>query len=214
MKDKYIRQIVKRLKCSKEKREDIKKQLSSDIMAAMENGETVEDIIRRMGTPAEIAEEFNRSFTDAEQKLYRREKWMKRLVIAAVIMIILAAAVYWILPKHMALTESTAFQEDEVKAQTEQIIYLLDAGDYEALGQKADEKLKPYLNAETMEKAKDSLRADWGAFQSFGNVYMGEVKQMGQRYVVVQMNAAYEHISVTYTLTFDEDMELSGLYMK
>lgn len=214
MREKYIRQIVKRLRCSKGKREDIKKQITSDIMAAMEGGESAEDIISRMGTPAEIADEFNRSFTEGEQKQYKREKWMKRLFIAVIIVVVLAAAVYWALPKNRALTEDSAFQEEEVTAQVELIVNLLDEGDYEAIRQVASEKLQSYLTLETMEQAKESIGADWGSFQSFGHIYMGEVDQMGQRYVVVQVNVSYENISVTYTMSFDEDMKLAGLYMK
>ena len=43
---------------------------------------------------------------------------------------------------------------------------------------------------------------------------MSEIRQNGQRYVVVQVAVTYENVNVTYTITFDENMKLAGLYMK
>lgn len=62
MSEKYVRLVVKKLKCSKGKREEIRKQLEADVRAEAENGEQLEDIVERMGSPEEIAEEFNSSF--------------------------------------------------------------------------------------------------------------------------------------------------------
>ena len=56
---KYIKSIVKNLKCFKTKREDIKRQLEADFQAAMETGETLEEIQVRMGMPENVAKEFN-----------------------------------------------------------------------------------------------------------------------------------------------------------
>ena len=43
---------------------------------------------------------------------------------------------------------------------------------------------------------------------------MSEIRQRGQRYAVVQVAVMYENVEVTYTITFDENMKLAGLYMK
>lgn len=65
-----------------------------------------------------------------------------------------------------------------------------------------------------IDKAKEQTGKDWGTLIDFGKCYMVEQKQQGKVMAVVQMNAAYEKIGVTYTLFFNEDMELTGLYMK
>ncbi len=49
MKEKYIKQIMKLLTCSKKRKEEIKQQLVSDIDAAVTSGEKEEDVIKRMG---------------------------------------------------------------------------------------------------------------------------------------------------------------------
>lgn len=35
-----------------------------------------------------------------------------------------------------------------------------------------------------------------------------------EKYVVGQVTVNYENTNVTYTITFDEDLKLAGLYMK
>ncbi|MCF2641866.1 MAG: DUF3887 domain-containing protein [Lachnospiraceae bacterium] len=65
-----------------------------------------------------------------------------------------------------------------------------------------------------IEDARRQVGSDWGEIQSFGDFYMSEIRQRGQRYAVVQVAVMYENVEVTYTITFDENMKLAGLYMK
>lgn len=55
---KYVNQIVKRIKCSKNKRMEIRQQLLSELSAEVENGADLEQVLQRMGTVNEIAREF------------------------------------------------------------------------------------------------------------------------------------------------------------
>lgn len=43
---------------------------------------------------------------------------------------------------------------------------------------------------------------------------MQEVQQMGQSFAVCQTTVIYENVTVVYTITFDEEMNLAGLYMR
>ncbi len=206
----YIDQIARRLKCSTAKKKEIKKQLMSELMAELENGGKEEDIVQRMGTPAEIAEAFNSSFSNAEQKKYKKEKWRRRILTAAVLLILLGAVLCWALPRQTALEDSGTFHEAEVRARAEEVIRLLNAGEYTALQQLAEERMKPSLTEASLEKIKAYFAEDWGEFQSFGNSYIAEVNQMGKQYAVIQLSAAYEHTSVSFTISFDPDMKLAG----
>lgn len=212
--NKYIHQIIRKLKCSKVKREEIKKQLTADFMGAEENGENPEDIIKRMGNPSEIAEEFNNSFPVSELKKYKKEKWIKRSVIAILILLLLAAAIYWILPKTKPVEDSGVFRETEVRTQAETVIQFLSGGDYESLRQCANEKMTSVLTDDFLEKVKGNFGPEWGEFRSYGNIYSAQVTQMGKTYAVVQVNASFEKVSITFNISFDQDMKLAGLYMK
>lgn len=211
---KYIHQVVRRLNCSGKKREEIKKQLTADFLAAEENGEKAEDIIKRMGNPAEMAEEFNRNFSDSEKKKYKREKWTKRVSVAAVILILFGAVLYWALPKTTPIAESKIFQEDQVEKRAKEVIRQIGAEDYESLRACSDEKIKAILNDGFIEDAKKNFGSDWGELSSYGNSYIVQTSQMGKTYAVVQMNTSFENTGVTFTLSFDKDMKLAGLYMK
>lgn len=90
----------------------------------------------------------------------------------------------------------------------------LDNHDLEGLKEHATDEMSAVLTSETIENARNGISDDWGDFRSFGIVYMSELKQRGHYYAVTQVTASYENVSVTYTITFDENMKLSGLYMK
>ena len=64
MNKKYISQITRQLKCSGKKRKEIKRQMLSE-MAESFAGEN-----DGMENPAEIVEEFNRSFSEEEKKAF------------------------------------------------------------------------------------------------------------------------------------------------
>ncbi|MDY5846812.1 MAG: DUF3887 domain-containing protein [Bariatricus sp.] len=210
----YIKQVVKMLKCSGEQKEEIRKQLEADIRDARERNESDEEIKKTLGSSVAMAEEFNRTFPESETEKYRKTKWIRILLLILGIAVIAAVVVYRMLPKGVPIEESSIFQEEEVKAQSEKIIETLDAGNYETMAALASSELKPYLTEEKMEEAKKTIGDNWGTFRNFGKTYMTEIRQNGQNFAMVQMNASYDNVSVTYTLTFDAEMKLAGIYMK
>jgi len=210
--EKYVKSIVKRLKCSGAKKQEIKKWLESDISAAIEGGEPMESIMERMGTPENAAKEFNDNFPAEELKAAGRNKKIK---IAVIIVLVLAAAavfVYWILPK--GSMEITHFDEEEIKKRAELVIDLLDEDNYEELKKYSIEEMKSEEVEKAIREAKLFLGSDWGKRDSYGAVYAGEISQMGHRMAIVQVNVSYENTSVTYTIMLDKDLRICGLYLK
>lgn len=212
--EKYVNAIIKKVKCGKEKRQEIKEQLLSDISIALEQGETLEEIMNHMGSVQEMAAEFNENLSKEEQKKYSKSKCMKTVAVVAGILILIVAAVYWFLPKGAEIGASGKFEQNIVEEQIKAVVQELNEKDYEALQKNAIEEMKPYLTAETLETAKKQTAADWGEFKSFGTVYMAEISQMGKHSVVGEVTVTYENASVTFRISFDEDMKLAGLYMR
>ena len=215
--EKYTKSIVKNLKCSKAKREDIKRQLEADIQAAMETGETLEEIQVRMGMPENVAKEFNDNFSKEELKAAGKSKRGKILAVIGVILLILILIISWWWPRVSEVGSDGTFNKEDVESQSELIINLLNEEDYEGLCSYSNDTMKTVLqkeNYDSLKAAKESIGSDWGAFISVGKVYMTQISQMGKKCVIVQMNVSYENVSVTYTITFDEDMKLAGLYMR
>ncbi len=214
MKEKYIKQIMKQLTCSKQRKKEIRKQLNADIEDALSAGEAFEKVRVRMGEPNEIANSLNQDFSEEEKKKYKRERRTRRILQILLVIAILIPIFWWVIPKNTWLKDSKIFDEKVVQEQAETAIALLDAGDYEGLKAMSDAKMAELLNEEEMEKAKDQLGEDWGSFQNFGSWYLMETTQGGIHMAVAQMNASYENTSVTYTVTFDENMKMNGLWMK
>ena len=210
----YVQQVVKMLKCSKEQKEEIRRQLEADIRDARERNESDAEIKQSLGSPVAMADEFTRTFPESEGRKYRKAKRIRILLLILGIAVIVAVVVYRMLPKGVPIEESSIFKETEVEAQSEKLIALLDGGDYEAMAEIATSEMQPYLTEEKMEEAKKTIGDDWGTFRNFGKTYMTEIRQNGQSFAMVQMNASYDNVSVTYTLTFDAEMKLAGIYMK
>lgn len=212
--EEYIKSVVRKLQCSGQKKEEIEKELASDIQTALANGESWEEIENRMGTSDQLAKEFNENLTPEELAGRKRKQGLLIAGIIVGILVLLGAGVFWILPKSYELEESGIFQEAVVLEQTEEIIALLDMEDYAGLEECAIEKMKPFMQENVIVEAKATLGEELGENQGITSSYMAEVRQAGQRTAVIQATVQYENRSVTYTISYDEDMRLAGLYMK
>lgn len=211
---KYVNTIIRKLQCSGSRKKEIRRELESNIGSALEQGETWEQIKTRMGTSAAVAAEFNANFSEKERKAARKNRRIKIVAIIAIILIVLAALIWWFLPKSYSLGEHGNFDGQAVINKAEEAVELLNADDFEGLKAMSTDKLKESMSKETLDAARQQLGGDWGSFQSFGSVYSSEIDQLGSWYAVVQLVAVYENRSITYTISFNEDMELSGFYMK
>lgn len=216
--EKYVQLVGKKLKCSGAKRREIRRQLLDDISAEQAGGVQIEQIIGRMGTPAEVAKEFNENMSDEELKKFSRTKTFKIAGIIAgviaVVAVLLFVAVFWLLPTSYEFGSSGLFEEDAVKAQLQVVVEKVGEGDYEYLKNISSERMKKGISDDVINKVKNQISDDWGNFNKYGNIYLFEMKQQGSNYVVGQVNVTYENVVVTYTITFNKDMKLDGIYLK
>lgn len=212
--EKYVGEIVKKVKCTKTKKMEIKKQLLSDISMRMEAGELLGEIMESMGTAAEIAEDFSQNLSEADKKAYTRKKIGTIAAVIALVLLVLCLYVWWIIPKAADISGDARFSQEEINAQVEAVIEILNQDDYDSLQAIAIDELKAMLNQEVVGGAKDSISEDWGKMQSIGNIYIGGIRQKGKLLIVTQTDAIYENVSVVYTISFDEDMKVAGLYMR
>ncbi len=216
--EKYVRMIEKNLKCSGAKRREIRRQMLDDISSALTENIDIEQIISRMGAPAEVAAEFNENMPAEELKKFSKMKNLKIVgIVIGVVAVVIAAlivAAFWLLPVSYEFGSSGLFQEDIVKSQLRVVVEKVDKEDYEYLKDNSTPKMKKFISADAMNKAKKQISDDWGELKGYGNIYLVEIKQQGRNCVVGQISVIYENIAVTYTITFDEDMKLDGLYMK
>lgn len=210
----YVKQIVRKLKCPGKKRKEIRRQLIAEIEDAYGKTADIKELEDKMGIPAEIAEEFNQNFSEEERRGHRREKCLKAAGGILLCLVLLLGIVYWALPRQVWIKDSHVFDDEKVVARAEYVLTLFNDKDYEAMASVSDETMQDFLVEESLEGAKTQISADWGAWVSWGKSYAAEVTQMGKKSAVVQMHVNYENVSVLFTLSFNEEMELQGFFMK
>lgn len=210
----YVNAIAKKIKCTGKRKKEIKKQLLTDIEMRIKQGERLEEIISQMGTAEEIAAGFNEDISIGEQKRYGRNKVLKIVIPIVAAVLLLGVFGYWMFPKTADIGQSAYFDGQQVEAAMKETVELLDAEDYTALQESAIPKMKPLLNEQLRDNIRKPFAEDWGEREQFGAVYMVELIQAGKHLAVGEMTVTYENVSVTYRLTYDEDMRLAGLYVR
>lgn len=213
----YIKEINRALKCGKEKKKEICQELDSEIAIALESGEDWGSIERRMGAPEEVVLEFNENLSEKDKREFKKA-WKKKIgIIAAIILVIIAGGVYFVIqmqPKYAELGTSGVYTKEEVDEAASDIIRFVSSDEYDELNEKWASDVFRSQAGDKLKAAKESLGANWGDYKEIGSQYYQEVTQGKKNWAVTQVVAIYENRSVTYTISFNEDMKLDGLFMK
>lgn len=108
------------------------------------------------------------------------------------------------------------FDEDAVKEQAAKVIDCINTGDLETLGQLPMlEELRGTFSPESMEAILAQYVGNRGAFVKYEAVTaVGTTGEDGTEYAVVVSVVSYENQKVTYTITFNRELEIAGFYLK
>lgn len=149
-----------------------------------------------------------------ERKAYRNKKI--GMIVTAVVLgvVLLGFYVWWIFPKPYTIENNALLSKETVSARVETMVSLLDANDFETLQAEAVDELWNVLTQEVIDKVRIPMSDDWGKRLSIGTTYVQGIKQKGEILIVTQTDVMYENISVVYTITFDENLNLAGIYMR
>lgn len=217
-KQQYIRQVARTLDCTSAKKSEILRQLESDIDIALGEGRELPEILEEMGSPKALAGEFNENLDQEERRQGKRRRWMRRILCILggmlALLAVLAAVLWWMLPKMKDIENSKYFHAEKVRSCTEEIIRLFGEEDYETLEGRASEELREALKEAPFPVIRDYIGGDWGELISIGTIYMVEIHEKNRVYATAQVTASYENTNVTYTLSFNRQMELYGFYIR
>lgn len=208
-KEKYLKLIMKNLKCSHKEKQRVLSDLKSDIENALENGESFEDIQKRLGTPYQLADELNENLTPVK-------KSKKKLIIIILLCICIIFVVGYFLikslmPETMTIEESKIFHETELLQESEKVIINITKDDKTDLYQMFDDKMKT-TDSKKFDQAIKEI-GELGQYQKITQSRFVCVKQK-ELIAVGEVVALYDHRSVTYTISFNENMQVIGIYMK
>ncbi len=214
----FLKTVAKNLHCSRRKKKEICKDIQSDIEVALQNGESWADIETRMGTPREIAKEFNENMPPKELQNTRK----RRIAFIIIIAVFLLAAVAIKIsvdqfnePKIEEFGSSGLFQEDAVDQKVEEIVILVGADRLEELlNDYSTADLSGGITADALRELKKLLNPPWGNYQKITSSYYFEVISPGKIWTIADVVALYDNCTISYRLTFTPEMKLDGIYMK
>ena len=95
-------------------------------------------------------------------------------------------------------------------AKAEDVILLLNEQNFEELYQNFDEKMSTDLTVQEMETHVAPVIEESGEFQSFDQFSV----ENKQGYYVVVVGTKYSDVNRVYTITFDQQEKIAGLYVK
>lgn len=110
---------------------------------------------------------------------------------------------------------SEDFDEDKVKAAAQEAIDHLVAGEYEECVALMSDELQAAVSAEVLTANMEAIAGQKGAFQEYkSSSVVGQTDKDGTEYAVVVIVAAFEKGNMTFTVSFDKEMNMIGLWMK
>ncbi|HHX08808.1 MAG TPA: DUF3887 domain-containing protein [Chloroflexi bacterium] len=105
------------------------------------------------------------------------------------------------------------FDEADVKAEAENVIRLLDHRDMDGLTNILTEEMKAGLTEEVMAQIF-SVLDESGSVETIEEMKTGGSTQNDITYAVVVAKVKHENRELTYTISFDSEMKLAGLFFK
>ena len=105
------------------------------------------------------------------------------------------------------------YDEDELKASAEVVINLLNQRDSVGLNEMMPEDMKAGLTEEVQAQIFAFLDES-GTMKEISSMGVSGSEENGITFAVVIAKVAYENRDITYTIGFDPDMKLAGLYLQ
>ena len=222
----YVKKAARKLHCSKEKKNDFRRQLASDIASALESGESWESVQKRLGTPAEIAREMNESLGDTALTYQKKKQKICFSAIGGAIVISAILIVIFITlsggsqrqeeTTNPAGTESgqEALSHQEAISLSEKAIQEFNQEDFDAVIQQGDKQLKNSLSSDSLQQAKEQTMPEAGQFRQIESSDAIRITDKGLSYTTVQIKVRYTNQTVMFTISWNDKKQLCGFYLR
>ncbi len=105
------------------------------------------------------------------------------------------------------------YDENELKVAAEKVIDLLNERDGDGLTAMMTEDMKVGLTTD-LQAQIFALLDESGTMQEIMDMKVGSSEENGITFALVVAKVKYENREITYTIGFDQDMKLAGLYLK
>ncbi|MCK8058156.1 MULTISPECIES: DUF3887 domain-containing protein [unclassified Fusibacter] len=131
-----------------------------------------------------------------------------------VIMIIIVTLTFALLTACTSTELSSDFDSAVVESSAQGVVDALNAKDYDSVVAMLREDLQDRLNAQKIADAVEMTYGDAGEFTAINKTTVIGQKKEDEDFAVAIIEAKYENKKVIFTLSYDKNMKLIGLYMK
>lgn len=110
---------------------------------------------------------------------------------------------------------SKDFDREEVEETTKEVINILINKDTQALLEISTVEMKEAMTEELIDQIYESIE-EAGSFEEIEDISIAgqEDKDTGEEFAVAVAKAKFENKSIVYTISFNKQMKLAGLYYK
>jgi len=135
-----------------------------------------------------------------------------KTIVCAILALTLALGLFGCTGK--ALPEG--FDAEEVGSAAEEIVGLATAGDYDSIVAALRSDLQASITADQLKEGWAAIYEKAGAFSSITKTVLSSTADSTtkEEYAVAQVQVKHENANLVYTLSFDKDLALVGLYLK
>ena len=108
------------------------------------------------------------------------------------------------------------FDKDEVGTAAEEIVGLATEGDFDSIIASMRDDLKGSITVDQLKEGWGPIFQNAGSFVSITKTVLSGIsdKNTGEEYAMAQVLVKYDKANLVYTLSFDKDLKLVGLYLK
>lgn len=203
----YVKKVLKRIPLQKNDKTRLEEDLLQDIQSAMEDGESWENIQRRMGTPEQVALEY---CTQIGCSMKKRRKWPWILL---GVIIVVVVGIWILIPKNYPLQSSKYFDEKEVETWNKAVVENISNKNIDKILSNSSEAFQNEVSEGELLTYFEDM--DTGNFVRISQIESVENRSLLQgTFAVSEVTVQYENRSVIYLISFDTDGKLAGLYMR
>lgn len=136
---------------------------------------------------------------------------MKKVLVSAITVIMLLS-----LAACSSSKLADIYKEDDVVSKAKTVVETINTQDYDSVVAFVRSDLQAQLTADTLKTAWKTQLDESGAFKEYKSVvtYGQKSKSTGEDYAVCVLVCTYENATRTFTLSFDKDLSVVGMYMK
>lgn len=110
---------------------------------------------------------------------------------------------------------SDEFNQERVEEAVKNVVDMVNQGDIEGIQELSNEEMKEAMTEDVLNQVFDAVK-EFGDYKEITKIDVAGVedKASGQPIAIAVVKVKYSEKDVIYTISFDIDMKLAGLYLK